>query len=229
MTYRGAQKMKTIFTIDGEYNIKMDARVVEDAMSKGYIYANLFFYDEVQKEINKLHQMVLKIYDDVVTELGKSADPPRLLLEMSTRANRALGTDGLDAMIKEFLAEKSPHMALVVDERERAKFQQICEAIFLELTQAFYTETLQTATDLENDVKTFKFAKEYIATLTAQQKAFIAPALRFIAFENQVKLNRLEVAQDFTVKYIPEQLQGSFTTQEETIKDAIKTFIAARA
>jgi len=147
---------------------------------------------------------------------------------MSTRANRALGNDGLDAIIKEFLAEKSHHMALVVDERERSKYRQICEAIFLELTAAFYADTMQVATDLDNGVKTFKFSKEYVATLTPNQKIFIAPALRFIALENQVKLNKLEVAQDFTVKYTPEQLQGAFTTQEETIKDQIKTFIAGK-
>ncbi|MDR0461775.1 MAG: hypothetical protein LBG88_00340 [Christensenellaceae bacterium] len=223
MTYKVAAKLHSTFTLDGDFNIKLGTTTLDDPMCKGYVYANLYFYDEVQKEVGKLRAMVQKIYNEVTTE--GVADPMRLLLEMSTRANRAIGDDGLDAIIKEFLAEKSMHVSLMIDDHEKAKYRQICEAIFMELTAAFYASTLQVATDLDNGVKTFKFAKDYIATLTPNQKIFIAPALRIVALDNQVKLNKLEISQDFTVKYTPEPAQGTFTKQEETIKDQIKTFI----
>ena len=197
---------------------------IEDPMCKGYIYANLYFYDEVQKEVDKLRMMIQKIYNEVVTDIN-AADPPKLLLEMSTRANRAIGDDGLDAIIKEFLAGKSRHVALLVDEREKAKYRQICEAIFMELTTAFYTTTLEASIDLEDGVKMFRFSRDYVAAMTPNQRVFISPALRIVALENQVRLNKLEITQDFTVKYVPEPTQGHFSKQEETIKDQIKTFV----
>ena len=213
-----------MFTLDDDYNIKIGSATLEDSMCKGYIYASLYFYDEVQKEVEKLRMMIQKIHHEITKEMPTD-DPMKLLMEMSTRANRAIGDDGLDAIIKEFLAEKSMHVALMVDDRERAKYNQICEAIFMELTAAFYQMTVQSSTDLENNVKMFKFTNEYVQLMTPNQKVFVAPALRIVALENQVKLNRLEISQDFTVKYIPEQTPAHFSKQEETIKDQIKTFV----
>jgi len=226
MNFKTASKINETFTLDGDFNIKYNNVELTDPMCKGYIYANLYFFDEVQKEIDKLKQMVEKIFDEVVMELGMDAnEPDKLLLEMSTRARRTIGSDGLDAIIKEYLASKGRnHIALMVDKREEVLFQQICEAIFIELTQAFYTMTLQHAADLEHGVKTFKFSNEYISAMTDRQKPMLAPAIRMIGFENNAKLNSLEISRDFTVKYIPEPM-GSFTKQEDTINDQIKNFI----
>lgn len=211
--------------LDNEYNITLRDKTVSDPMCKGYIYANLFFYDEVQKEIVKLRDMVKQLHDEVIMELGLNPDQPeKLLLEISTRARRAIGDDGLDSLIKEYLAEHGRHMALLVDPKERERFNQICEAIFIELTKAFFVATLQNATDLDDDVKTFKFTHEYIAALTERQKPLLSPAIRMIGFDNQLKLNNLEVTKDYTVKYRPEPMETSFAKQEATIKDQIKTF-----
>ena len=49
---------------------------LEDSMCKGYVYANLFFYDEVQKEIEKLKKIIKRIHDEVVTELNVPEDNP---------------------------------------------------------------------------------------------------------------------------------------------------------
>jgi hypothetical protein len=84
---------------------------------------------------------------------------------------------------------------------------------------------LQTATDLERGVKTFKFTREYLNAMSPRQKFLCAPALRVIGLENQVKINNLIIAQDWTVKYSPELAPTSFQKQEETIKDQIKSFI----
>jgi hypothetical protein len=163
-------------------------------------------------------------------ELGLSPDAPeKLLLEISTRARRAIGDDGLDSLIKEYLAEKSHHMSLMVDPNERGRFLQICEAIFIELTKAFFVSTLQQATDLDDDVKTFKFTHEYIEQMTERQKPMLTPAIRMIGFENQLKLNNLEITKDYTCKYQPEPMPATFTKQEATIKDQIKTFAQENA
>jgi len=224
MNYKTAYRIHEVFKIDAEFGLSVGNTKLEDALCKGYVYANLYFYDEVEKEASKLRMMVQKIYDEVTTDLAV-VEPMKLLMEMSTRAHRAIGDDGLDALIKEFLAEKSRHVSLVVDERERTKYFEICNAIFLELTSAFYVKTLQAAIDLEDGVKMFKFSREYVADMTPRQKVFVAPALRIVGLEHQVKMNKLEIASDFTVKYTPQDLGEHFKKQEETIKDQIKTFV----
>ena len=226
MTYKTATKMHETLTLDKDFNISLNKATLDDAMCKGYVYANLYFYDEVQKEVVKLRAMIEKIHNEVVLELGADPNEPlKLFFEISTRARRAIGDDGLDSIIKEFLAQKSRHIALMVDQRERQKYIQICEAIFLELTQAFYTMTLHSATDLEKGVKMFKFSREYIDSMTERQKTLVAPALRMVGLEHQVKLSNLEISNDFTVRYLAQSVQSSFTKQEDTLKDQIKTFI----
>ena len=206
----------------------LDHAVLQDSMAKGYVYANLFFYDEVQKEIDKLRALVEKIHNEVVLELAMCEnDPPKLLLEISTRAHRAIGDDGLDSIIKEFLSQKSRHMSLMVDKREKAKFMQICEAIFMELTASFYKVTLNNAKDLEGGVKMFKFTPEYVQGMTERQRVFVSPALRVIALEHQIKLNDLKISTDFTVKYVPHPTPSGFAKQEATIKETLKTFAQA--
>jgi hypothetical protein len=225
MTYKTAEKLNESFNIDAEYNIKYNNATLSDPLCKGYVYANLFFFDEVQKEIVKLHTMVEGIYNEVVAELG--ADPNdviKLLFELSTRANRRIGDDGLDSIIKEFLSTKHRHLALMVDAREKLKFLQICEAIFAEIVTAFYTMTLHQAGDLEGGVKIFKFTRDYINDLTERQKAFLAPAIRVVALQQQITLNDLTISQDWTVKYTPDIAHVPYVKQEETIRDQIKTF-----
>ena len=212
--------------LDADYNITYNKATLDDPMCKGYVYANIYFYDEVQKEVKKLGSMVEKFYREVTTDLGiTNADPTKLLADISARASRTIGDDGLDMLIKEFLAQKSQHISLMVDARERMKFAQICEAIFMELTAAFYQATIQSATDLEGGVKTFKFSPEYIAAMTERQKVLVTPALRMIGLENNVRLQDLRIAKDFTVRYMPELYTQSHAKQEETMKDQIKTFI----
>ncbi|MCL2229135.1 MAG: hypothetical protein FWC00_04910 [Firmicutes bacterium] len=224
MNYKVAAKFNEVLKIKEDYSIVFNGVELDDPMCKGYVYASLYFYDEVQKEVEKLKLMVQKLYDEVSTDLAIT-DPAKLLMEMSTRANRAIGDDGLDAIIKEFLGEKTRHVALVVDEREKAKYIQICEAILIELVTAFHAATFHAAMDLEGGVKKFKLTNEYIAAMTPRQKVFISPAIRIVALENQMKINRLEVSKDFTVKYVPISTGEHFKKQEDTIKDQIKEFM----
>ena len=226
MNYKTALALHETFVLTKDFEITLGNAVLQDSMAKGYVYANLFFYDEVQKEVKKLRALVKKLHKDVIKELAMCKnDPPKLLLEMSTRAHRKIGDDGLDAIIKEHLAETRKHVSLMVDQRERAKFMQICEAIFMEITDTFYKKTLHIATDLVNNMKMFKFTPEYVQAMTERQRTFVAPALRVIGLEHQIKLNNLQISENFTVRYSPELAETPFLKQEETIKDQLKTFI----
>jgi len=230
MTYNVAEKFNRAFTLDADFNIAFNGAHISDPIEKGYIYANLFFFDETTKEIAKLQQMIEKIHREVIAELGLPENEPlKLLMEISTRCTRAIGNDGLDAMIKEFLAQTSKHLALIVESSEKYKLAQVYEAIFMELVSAFFVLTLQNATEVEDGVKTFKFTPEYVATLTPRQKNLVAPALRVIGLENKIKLNGLKIAEDWTVKYTPELLETGFAKQEEEIKDQIRNFLKMNA
>jgi len=228
MNFSTAKKIDETFTLDKDFNVILaeSNKKLDDPMCKGYVYANLFFYDEVQKEIEKLRGMIKKLHDEVVLELGLSPDDPtKLMLEISMRARLVIGDDGLDALIKEFLAEKGRHIALVPDYRERSKYDQVCEAIFIELTAGFFKMTLQSARDLEGGLKMFKLAKDYVDKMTVRQKRLFAPAIRMIGFENQVKLNSFDLSADWTIKYAPEYIPANFKKQEITIKEQIKSFV----
>jgi len=227
MTYKVAKGLNESLTLDADYTIRCGERgILEDPLCKGYVYANLFFYDEAQKEILKLRQMVEKIYDEVLMELGLDPnEPEKLLLEISARATRMIGDDGLEYLIKDFLAEKSSHLSLIADERETANFAKICEAIFVELLQSFFATTMQNAVVSEDGIKSFRFSQAYINALTERQKNLVAPTLRVIGLENKIKLNQLRIGDDWTVKYIPTPTETSFVTQEEAIKDNLKDFI----
>ena len=51
MNFKTASKFDEVFEITEDYTIKFGTAVLEDPMAKGYVYANLYFFDEVQKEV----------------------------------------------------------------------------------------------------------------------------------------------------------------------------------
>jgi hypothetical protein len=228
MTYHVADRLNTAFKLDENFNLVLGGHQLADPMCKGYVYANLFFYDETQKEIVKLRQLVEKIYNEVIMELGLDPnDPAKLLLEVSTRVTHTIGDDGLDILVKEFLSQKSNHLSLMIDAGEKQKFETICEAIFMELTESFYKNTLEGATDAADDFKTFKFSQSYVDALNARQKSLIVPALRVIALINKKRLNNLRVSDKWAVMFMPESTESGFTQQEEQIKEQLKEFLHA--
>jgi len=231
MKYKTASKMNSVFTLDGDFNITLGKAKLEDPMSKGYVYACLFFYDEVEKEIDKLRGMVKKTYEDTVMYhcQDNQVEPVKILLEMTTAVTRTIGDDSLDLLVKEFLSDKANHMALMTTDNEKQRYSQICEAIFMEVKQSFFETTMKNSRQTDDGMMTFKFARGYVELFTERQKNLVAPALRVIGLENKIKLNGLKISDDWTVTYKPEMLQSGFATQEGAIKDLIKDFIAKNA
>jgi hypothetical protein len=193
---------------------------LENPMDRGYVYACMYFYDEVKKEVDKLDKMIRKIYDEVALMMGED-NPPVMLIEMSNRIRTAIGDDSLDALIKEILAEKAKHIALVPEPREVEKLNVVCESIFTELLAGFYSVTFAKAKDSAG-YKTFSFTKDYVNEMTDRQKKLLAPALKMVGFLNQLKLNDFDLMSDWSVRYIPELLPEKFDEKEEEIKVSIK-------
>lgn len=228
MTFISAQKINEFFSLDKDYNLVLkDTKAkLEDPLSKGYAYACLFFYDETQKELDKLRALITKFKNEIITELGyDESEPSKMLMELSARVRQSLGDDdSLDAMIKEMLSEKNKHIALMVEASERDKLNKITGAIFSEIVESFYNMTFNDSREV-GDKKSFQFSAEYINKLTDRQKKLLSPAIRMIALSNQIKLNFFEISPNFVVKYIPERIANSYARQEEQIKDNIKDLI----
>jgi len=231
MNYKTCKRLNDNFVLDEKFDIFLAVRnnlsgettgkvPVTDPMAKGYIYACLYFYDEVEKEVNKLRAMINRMLDEVNLE-ANIPEPAKKLMELSARARGAIGDDSLDAMIKEELAKEERAISLIPDAQEIEKLEKILDSIFTELFESFSMVTLHKTKD-EGPYKTFRFTDEYIAALTERQKKLLAPAIRMIGFENSVKLNDFEVRPDWSVRYIPERLSENFEAKEEEIKFNLK-------
>ena len=237
MNFKVCEKMDYNFDVDEKFDLFLTVRnnvgeikdrvIVADPLVKGYIYACLFFYDEVKKETDKLNKMIKKIFEEVKLELSmEDSNPARFMLEVSARVRNAVGDDSLDALIKEILGETHRHMALLPDEGETEKFSKVKESIFLELFNKFYNSTICQAKDVGGK-KSFKLAKEYVDQMTTRQRKLLAPALKMTGFVNQLKLNEFEMLPDFAVRYVPERIPQAFDNNEEAIKQTIKKFMEA--
>gem|GEM_PF-1167407 len=193
---------------------------VKNPLEKGYIYASLFFYDEVMKELKKLDKMIRKVIDEIQMEIHFE-EKSKMLMELSARVRRTIGDDSLDAFIKEILAEDGHAISLMPADYELDKFLKIKEAIYSELFENFINVTFRNATD-NSGFKTFKFTEEYINELTDRQKKLISPALRMAGFISQIRLDEFQLTPDFSVRYKPITLNDKFDAKEDEIKMSLK-------
>jgi len=231
MNYKTCKRLNDNFILDDKFDIFLAVRnnltneitgqvPVENPMEKGYIYACLYFYDEVEKEVGKLRAMINKMLDEINLEVH-IPESAKKLMELSARVRGAVGDDSLDAIIKEELSKEGRAIALMPSQAEAEKLEKVLDSIFIELFQGFSMVTLHNTKD-EGAFKTFRFTEEYIRSLTDRQKKLLAPAIRMVGFENSVKLNEFEILPDWSVRYKPERLSESFEAREEEIKMSLK-------
>ena len=197
---------------------------VTEGMAKGYIYAAMYFFDAVDKEVKKLEKMVRKIIDECLME-APATQPALLLIEVSRRVATALGNDSLDALIKQILSEKEKHISLMPTPEETKKYEDICQSIFLELTTALHDSVIIKAVK-EGYTSSSALSQKYIEVMTDRQKKLFAPALRMVAFLNGTKLEDFRMTPDFRVFFRKEILKKLFDEQEEIIKEKLKKMMA---
>ena len=219
--------MNDKFSLDKSYNVFLEGnkRVqVTDGLEKGYIYAAMFFYDEVGKEVKKLEKIVRKHLDAINIETTIT-DTPILLLELSRRVKAVIGDDSLDAFIKEVLGETQKHICLAPESKEIEKWEAIKGSILTESIATLFKTVIQ---DPEKDSSGFKqitLADVYVEKLTERQKKLLTPALRMVGFLNELRLDDLEI-KDFHVKFRLFAMASPFAAKEEGIKKSLKGLIA---
>jgi len=227
MNYRSAKIINDNFKLDEKfvpYHDGVKKIKVEDAMAKGYVYAAMYFYDEVNKEIVKLEKMIRKTVDEVMME-SPAIELPILLVEVSKRVRDIIGDDGLDLLIKNMLGERDKHLSLLPTADEKAKYEKICQSIFTELAESLFATVLGRAESGEGEYRS-ALTEKYVAAMTERQKKLFSPALRMIAFVNGFKLVELKVSPEFEVVFQIEKLKKPFAEQEEIIKDNLKKLMS---
>jgi hypothetical protein len=236
MNYKIIANLRANFELDSRHEIwhverdssgKELRRVpVTNPMDKGYIYAALYFFDDIKREVEKLEKMVRKIRDEIGME-SPSLESPIKMLYVSRRVRDITGDDSLDALIKEMLAEeKGKHIALVPEKGELAKYEKVKNAIFTELLSEFTEQTLGNTIQNEGGKCQFSLKPKYIETMTETQKAIFVPAVKMAAFLFGLRLNDFQLMPNFTVSYNAQKLPEPFAAQEEEIKKSIKKLIA---
>ena len=228
MRYKTCQVIHENFLLDDKsapyFNGANKKIFVTDGLEKGYIYASLFFYDEVQKEITKLEKEIRSTWEAVLMD-APEIQPGPLMVEISRRVKDVIGDDSLDALIKEILAEKEKHISLVPDEKEKQKYDTIRDSILAELLASFYDITIKKA-EQQGPFRTIKLSDKYVTAMTERQKKLFSPAVRMVGFLNNIRLEDYVANETFEISYKPERLLKPFDAQEEIIKNSLKKLIA---
>ena len=229
MNYKTCQALNKNFALN-EKSIPYfvgggEKAVVTDGMEKGYIYAALYFFDEVAKEIAKLDKMVRKVLEEVKMD-APAIEPAVLMVEASRRIKDIIGDDGLDALIKQIIGEESKHLSLLPDKIELEKYEKVCDAIFVELVTGVYQKTIVGAERQPDGTMVTALSQKYIDTMTERQKKLFSPALRMVAFLNGLRLDNFSSTPEFKITFMPEKLKKSFDEQEDIIKEKLKKLMA---
>jgi len=226
VNYKTCKVLSDKFVLDEKYNVflKSEKKIeVTDGLEKGYIYAAMFFYDEVEKEIHKLGKIVRKELDLLVLE-SPEMDPAIMLIELSRRVKAAIGDDSLDALIKEILGERTKHIALALEPKEAEKLAKINESILEETIDNLYQTLINKPEAAKDGTKNVALTQAYVDKMTERQKKLISPAIKMVGFLNGVKVDSLDI-KDFNVTFRPFAVATPFSAKEEGIKQNLKKLI----
>jgi hypothetical protein len=223
MNYKTCKIINDKFDLDAKFNVflKSTKKVqVTDGLEKGYIYAALFFYDEVTREIKKLEKIVRKQIEAVETETAIT-DTPIFLLEVSRRVQHAIGDDSLDALIKETIGETKQHICLAPEQKEIDKWESIKQSILEETMVNLHQTVIINSEKNDAGIHIVQLADVYIKRLTDRQKKLLSPALKMVGYLNDVRLDEFEL-KDFVATFRVYATAKPFKATEDAIKASLK-------
>jgi len=229
MNYKTCKILSEKFVLDEKFNIffgpKKKAQVI-DSLEKGYIYAAMFFYDEVQKEVDKLGKVIRKHMEMIGLEGGLNADTAILLLDLTRRTKASIGDDSLDALVKEILGETRKHLSLHLEPKEIAKLHALKDSILTEVIAHLYENVVEKAEGGLSGKRTATLAQAYIEKMTERQKKLLAPAFKMIGFLNDVRIDEFEYEEP-TISFQLYAMSAPFAAKEESIKNSLKKLMDA--
>jgi len=227
MNWKTCKILNDKFKLDEKYNVFLNTEKnieVTDGLEKGYIYAAMFFYDEIDKEMRKLEKIIGQELDMILLE-SPEMDVGIMLIELSRRVKSAIGDDSLEGLIKEVLARSRKHIALSLEPKEAEKLDFIKESILTETIHNLYKTMLEKPEKDEDGYKKLALTQSYADKLTERQKRLITPALKMVGFLNGIKVDSFEI-KDFNASFKLYAVATPFAAKEEAIKKNLKKMIA---
>jgi len=223
MNYKTCKILNDKFVLDDKYNIYLGMKKkvqVTDGLEKGYIYAAMFFFDEVQKEIQKLGKVIRKHLDMIMLE-SPNIETGILLLELTRRTKGSIGDDSLDALVKEIIGETKKHISLSLEGKEIERLYALKDSILTEIIANLFENVIEKAEAGASGRRSTTLAKNYIDKLTERQKKLLSPAFKMIGFINDVRIDEFEF-KDPAISFQLYAMSSPFSTKEEGIKKNLK-------
>lgn len=209
--------------LDDKFNVFLGAKKkaqITDGLEKGYIYAAMFFYDEVQKEIEKLRKVIYKHLDMIMLE-SPAIETGILLLELTRRTKGSIGDDSLDALVKEIVGETRKHISLSLEPKEIERLHALKDSIFSEVISDLFENVVEKAEAGASGRRSTTLSQGYVGKLTARQKKLLSPAFKMIGFLNDVRIDEFEF-KDPVLSFQLYAMSSPFSEKEEAIKKNLK-------
>jgi len=224
MNYKTCKILNDNFKLDDKYNVFLNVKKkieITDGLEKGYIYAAMYFYDDVQREIRKLDKVIRKHLDAINLD-SPNMEIPLLLVELSRRVAAAIGDDSLDALVKEVLSETHKHLTLAKEAGEVDKLDAIKESILTENLGTLFDTVIKDSAKNDKGYKSAALSEAYVEKLTERQKKLVSPAVKMVGFLNDVRLDEFELTKDFSISFKLYSTSAPFKVKEESIKRNLK-------
>ncbi len=226
MNYRTCEAINHNFIVTDNGTVACPAvqELVTDSLQRAYIFANLFFYDITEREVNKLAAKINAKRQAIIESSGiPNEDVERLFPNLSAQFRNEIGDNSLDPLIKMELAKTSKHLSLQLTKDEQKAMDAMRHAICEQEIAKFKKSVIFT---VDNNGKPYQvnFSEKYINNLPPRCKQVLKPTIKMVAYMDGLQFDQFELTPDFTLTYTWADVHPTF--DEAKIKDAIKSVIA---
>ncbi|MDR0383738.1 MAG: hypothetical protein LBH47_00220 [Christensenellaceae bacterium] len=226
MNYAGCDVINDNFMLqdDGVLVLKFNGKVVDDHVMRAYIFANMFFYDAVDKEIKKIIEKVNAIKDRLLLDGNIDiSSPEKIFAPLSLLVKGELRTSELDGFIKLELNKIKNNIALGLTENEKKQIEKIKEATFVTEFQKLKGEVILLGGDMY-EPKEIQFKDRYFELLSSRGRRLFLVTVKVLGMLSEIKFTRLKLSESYKLSFLYSQEKIDFN--EDEVKDKIKSFLS---
>jgi len=225
MNFQGCNAINRSFTVteDGIIACMLTEKLVKNSLQRAYIFTNLFFYDIVMREIDKLCTKIKKAHEIVVRSSDFAPDDvDRIFPNVSARFQSELGNNSLDPLIKSELGKIKPTMMLTLTKDEQKKIDQMKSSIFNTEVSKFKKALIITQ-DNKGKPYEISLSEKYVNNLPERSRRFLKPTIKMLAYMDGLQFATFEISPTYKITYTWSNNHNTF--EEEPLKDAIKAIM----
>lgn len=229
MNYRTCEAINHNFelTDDGDIACPVAQLMVDNSMQRAYIYANLFFYDITEREVQKLYDKIEQKRQNVIADAGVAADDvDTLFANLSAQFKMQVGDNSLDPLIKILLSQTKKQLALQPTKEDYKQIDVMKDAICHTEIQKFKKSVIFTQ-DNKGQPYQVDFKEKYLNNLPPRAKKILKPTIKMLAYMDglQFATFNLDLAA-YRLIYTWADVHPTFN--EDALKQEIKSLIAQR-